>query len=349
MEKENFVLSEEYKKQRRIKAGYLLAFTVIIFLLALLACFMGVTNVTPIRLFNTVFHQNFRNAEPLTKLECSVLINIRLCRIVMAVITGAGLALCGVIMQSITGNSMASPFTTGVSSAAGFGAAVGIVFFGNQSNTVILLAFLFSALCTIAVYGISFLKDFKANTLILMGVAINYLFSALNSCLQYFANEHQLESIVYWTFGSLTDVVWSQVAVTAVVLATSFLYFMLHAKDYNVLASSGDESAKSLGINVKLLRGISGITVALLAAVLVSFTGVIGFVRLVAPHIAKFIVGGEHRVLLPMSAFIGAALVLVGDTIGRTIINPVIIPVGVVVSLIGVPVFIYLIMRERRG
>lgn len=349
MNNDIFVLTDQYRKRRNIKVGYLMGVTVLIFILALLACFMGVTNVTPIKLFNTVFHQNIAGVEPLTQLECSVLINIRLCRIIMAVITGAGLAICGVIMQSITGNTMASPFTTGVSSAAGFGAAVGIVFFGNQSNRVIILAFLFSAICTIAVYGISFIKGFKANTLILMGVAINYLFSALNSCLQYFASEQQLASIVYWTFGSLTDAVWYQVAITGIVFSGAFLYFIFHSNDYNVLSSSGDESAKALGINVGRLRALSGITVALLAAVLVSFTGVIGFVGLVAPHIAKFIVGGEHRILLPMSALIGAALVLVGDTIGRTIINPVIIPVGVVVSLIGVPVFIYLILRERRG
>ena len=252
-------------------------------------------------------------------------------------------------MQSITGNAMASPFTTGVSSAAAFGAALGIVFGGNKANITILLAFAFAAACTIAVYGISLLKDFNANSLILLGVAVNYLFSALNSCLQYFVSEHQLASIVYWTFGSLTDVVWSQVFISFVIFMAAFLFFMRHSKDYNIIASSGDESAKALGVNVKQLRSISGIAVALLAATLVSFTGVIGFVGLVAPHIAKFIVGGEHGLQLPLSALIGAALVLLSDTVGRSIINPVIIPVGVVISIIGVPIFIYMLMRKGKN
>ena len=306
--------------------------------MALVACFIGVTDVTPIKLFNTIFHTSIKDIQPLSELETAVLVNIRLCRVTMAVVTGAGLAVCGNIMQSITGNAMASPFTTGVSSAAAFGAALGIVFGGNKANITILLAFAFAAACTIAVYGISLLKDFNANS-----------FSALNSCLQYFVSEHQLASIVYWTFGSLTDVVWSQVFISFVIFMAAFLFFMRHSKDYNIIASSGDESAKALGVNVKQLRSISGIAVALLAATLVSFTGVIGFVGLVAPHIAKFIVGGEHGLQLPLSALIGAALVLLSDTVGRSIINPVIIPVGVVISIIGVPIFIYMIMRKGKN
>ena len=342
MRDDRLKLAQEYQKRRNKKIVYLVLFSFGILLLALVACFIGVTDVTPIKLFNTIFHTSIKDIQPLSELETAVLVNIRLCRVTMAVVTGAGL-------QSITGNAMASPFTTGVSSAAAFGAALGIVFGGNKANITILLAFAFAAACTIAVYGISLLKDFNANSLILLGVAVNYLFSALNSCLQYFVSEHQLASIVYWTFGSLTDVVWSQVFISFVIFMAAFLFFMRHSKDYNIIASSGDESAKALGVNVKQLRSISGIAVALLAATLVSFTGVIGFVGLVAPHIAKFIVGGEHGLQLPLSALIGAALVLLSDTVGRSIINPVIIPVGVVISIIGVPIFIYMIMRKGKN
>ena len=131
---------------------------------------------------------------------------------------------------------MASPFTTGVSSAAAFGAALGIVFGGNKANITILLAFAFAAACTIAVYGISVAEGFRCKfMLILLGVAVNYLFSALNSCLQYFVSEHQLASIVYWTFGSLTDVVWSQVFISFVIFMAAFLFFMRHSKDYNII------------------------------------------------------------------------------------------------------------------
>ena len=128
MKANGLMLAEEYKKRRNRKVVYLAVFSFGILILAFVACFIGVTDVTPIKLFNTVFHANIRKVQPLTSLETAVLVNIRLCRVAMAVVTGAGLAICGNIMQSITGNSMASPFTTGVSSAAAFGAALGIVF-----------------------------------------------------------------------------------------------------------------------------------------------------------------------------------------------------------------------------
>ena len=180
MRDDRLKLAQEYQKRRNKKIAYLFLFSFGILLLALVACFIGVTNVTPIKLFNTVFHTSIKDIQPLSELETAVLVNIRLCRVTMAVVTGAGLAVCGNIMQSITGNAMASPFTTGVSSAAAFGAALGIVFGGNKANITILLAFAFCS-CLYDCRIWNFLTEgFNANSLILLGVAVNYLFSALN-------------------------------------------------------------------------------------------------------------------------------------------------------------------------
>ena len=342
-------LSEQYllhtKAHRRL-AVFLCAALLV---LAMAASLTGNADIRIPRLLAVSFPGSFPDETPLSALELSVFLNIRLCRVVMALIVGAGLAVCGVIMQAITGNSMASPFTTGVSSAAGFGAAIGIVFFGNRPAFTILFAFALSVFCTVVVYGISAKKNFTAQALILLGIAVNYLFNAMNSCLQYFVTKEQLASIVYWTFGSLADSVWYQVVLCGIVFLAAMIFFMFSAKNYNILCSAGDESAADLGVNVKRLRTMSGIVVAFLAAVMISFTGVIGFVGLVAPHIARFLTGSDHHYLLPMSAFTGAGLILLADTIGRNILNPVTIPVGVVVSLIGVPVFIFLILRKREG
>lgn len=341
-------LSEQYNEHRRSHMRLALVLGVVILILIAFSSLMGSANITLPRLLCTLFPGVF-SGEPLSKLEYSVFINIRLCRVVMALIVGAGLACCGVVMQAITGNAMASPFTTGISSAAGFGAALGIVFFQNRPACTILFAFILAILCTAIVYGISAKKNFTAQALVLLGIAVNYLFSAMNSCLQYFVTKEQLASIVYWTFGSLANAVWYQVFVCAGVFFLAYLYFAAHAKEYNILCSTGDDSAAALGINVVRLRTVSGIVVALLAATLISFTGVIGFVGLVAPHISRYITGSEHNYLIPVSALTGAGLILIADTIGRTILSPITIPVGVVVSLIGVPVFISLILTKQEA
>ena len=145
MRDDRLKLAQEYQKEEIKRSHICFCFLSEYYFLALVACFIGVTNVTPIKLFNTVFHTSIKDIQPLSELETAVLVNIRLCRVTMAVVTGAGLAVCGNIMQSITGNAMASPFTTGVSSAAAFGAALGIVFGGNKANITILLAFAFAA------------------------------------------------------------------------------------------------------------------------------------------------------------------------------------------------------------
>ena len=341
-------VSREYSRLQRRKGRFILLILIIALVVSVAAVFLGASDITP----GGVLAKWFPGigAEPISKTQEIIILTIRLPRIVSALLVGAGLGICGTVMQATTGNIMASPFTTGISSAAGFGAAIGILFhpFGMSEASTILCAFGIAMINALIVYGLTAVKNLGAGGMILVGVALNFLFSSANSLLQYAASEDQLSQIVHWSFGSLTGVTWEQILIVFVAFAAGCVIFMRYAWSLNVMSSSGDESAKALGVNAGRVRVVSGVVVTLIAAVTISFVGVIGFVGLVAPHVARLLIGAEHRILLPASALLGAILVLVADTIGRTIISPTIIPVGIILSIVGAPIFLYLILSRNR-
>lgn len=286
-------------------------------------------------------------------LQEKIIFHLRIPRIVMGLLAGAGLSVAGTVMQSITRNPLVSPFTVGISSAAAFGASLAIVFgVGIYTHTrfgIVLTAFFFSVLCAALVYGISSKVGLTPETLILTGIAVNYLFSAFTATIHFFSKEHQLASAVAWTFGSLNAASWDQVAVIALFVGISFPVLFNKSWVFNAMSSNNDDNVKGLGIDPSRNRIITGLLSVLLTASIISFTGVIGFVGLVSPHISRLIIGSDHRYLLPFSVTTGALLVVIADTIGRVILSPVMIPVGIVISYIGVPLFINLIITKRKG
>jgi len=256
-------------------------------------------------------------------------------------------------MQGITRNPLVSPFTIGVSNAAAFGATLSIVFGisvlpGTQTGTV-LTAFLTAFLCAALVYLVSLRVGLSPQTLVLTGIAVNYLFSAATSLIQYFADEHRLAAAVAWAFGSFNGVEWSEVSIAAAVTAASCLLLYRYAPALDLLSSGDDEVTRSLGASPNRVRLVTGALSVLATASIISFTGVIGFVGLAGPHIARMLLGGSHRQMLPFSAVVGALLALIADTIGRMILAPVMLPVGIVVSFLGVPIFVNLILSQRKG
>ena len=340
------------KAYHKKRAALMLAAVILLIIAAFSSCFVGVANVTVGRVFATLLPGgHFMDAAALNQTELTVLMQLRLPRITMALVSGIGLGISGLVMQAITGNKMASPFTTGLSNAAAFGASLAIIFgfmpFGSNQVGTVMMAFVLAFICAAMVYGIASAKGMGKTTIILIGIALNYFFSALNASMQYVANEQQLSAIVHWTFGSLSEITWEQILVVSVILLLTFPFIVRFAWHYNLL-STGDESAVALGVNVMRLRLLSGIAVTLISSAIVSFTGVIGFVGLVAPHIARLLIGGDYRALIPLTALSGAILLIAADTVGRVVVSPVIIPVGIVVSFIGVPVFIYLIVKEQK-
>ncbi|MCC5951355.1 MAG: iron ABC transporter permease [Acidimicrobiia bacterium] len=283
----------------------------------------------------------------------SIVWELRLPRIALAVVGGAALALSGTTMQALLRNPLVSPFTLGISSAAAFGASVAIVFgaslAGGGRYVVVANALACALACATLAFSLSWAGKLRAETLILVGIALTYLFGALTATLQLIANDQQLAAIVQWTFGSLNGASWEQAVVVGLVVAVAFPVFLRSSQRYDAIAFLGDDSARALGVDVLRTRVVTMVLAVVLAAVVVSFCGVIGFVGLVAPHIARLLVGGSHRTLLPFAAICGAALLLVADTVGRTIVAPAIIPVGIVVSFLGVPLFLQLVVSRARA
>ncbi|WP_083473207.1 iron ABC transporter permease [Frankia sp. R43] len=281
----------------------------------------------------------------------TVVWELRLPRIGLAVVAGAGLAIAGVVLQGLLRNPMVSPFTLGISSAAAFGASVTILFgdsTGRGDVTMVATALAAALLCAGLLLGLSWLRGASPVTLILVGTALTYLFQALTSTMQYIASENQLAEIVRWSFGSVNAATWGQVAAVGVPVGVALVLLTGQAANLNAIAFAGDDAARSLGVDVTRTRLVCSLLAVMLAAVIVSFTGVIGFVGLVAPHIARLIVGADHRFLLPFAAIAGALLVLAADTAGRTLFAPAVIPVGIVVAFLGAPLFINLVLTRRR-
>lgn len=283
----------------------------------------------------------------------AILLQLRLPRTVMAMIAGAGLSLAGVGLQGITRNPLVSSYTLGISSAAAFGASLAIVLgvgAGGSAGPAWIVGGAFTAamICAAAVLGVSAMRGVTPIMLILGGVGLNYLFDALTANVQFLASDTQLASVVHWTFGSLNGATWSQASIAGSALFLVLIVLQKHAWALNAFSAGGDEVTASLGFSVGRTRVVVTIASVLVTAVIVSFTGKIGFVGLVAPHIARMLIGPDHRLLLPFGALIGAILLLIADLIGRLAFAPVIIPVGIVVAYLGVPIFIHLLLTRRQ-
>jgi len=285
-----------------------------------------------------------------SRLADAVVWNLRLPRVLMAMVAGAGFAVAGAAMQGILRNPLVSPFTIGISSGAGFGAALAIVTGLGLTMAgrymIIGNAFFFALLAASLVYGLARIRGATPETLILAGIALMYLFSAATSMLQYVATEHKLQEVVFWLFGSLGAASWKDLGVISLVFCSCFPLMIKLAWDLNAL-SAGDEVAQSLGIHPPRVRLVIMLLSSLITATIICYTGIIGFVCLVAPHITRMVIGSDHRFLIPFSSIVGALLLLAADTTGRTLMAPAELPVGIVTSFIGVPLFIYLLITRK--
>jgi iron complex transport system permease protein len=339
----------EYRRLiwKRISFGIFLA--IFLIFLSAIAMGLGAYQMSLNELLNSIL-----NGSP-------VLWNVRIPRIVSAIFVGASLAIAGAVMQCVLKNPLASPFTLGISQGAAFGAAIAIVYFGagqihrvGESLTIFnpyvvpIFAFSGSLISAFVILVLAKLRDLTPEAIILAGVAMSALFQAAVMLIQYFATDVQVASIVFWTFGDVGRARWIEIYLIVATFVACFLYFFYRRWDYNSLLA-GDETAISLGVNPKKLR-IEGMVISsFLTAVCVSFTGIIGFIGLVSPHVVRLVIGGDYRFLIPSSALVGAVILLASDTVGRLVISPVIIPVGIITSIIGAPMFIYLLLRGGKG
>lgn len=281
--------------------------------------------------------------------------NIRLPRVLTALFVGAALAVSGTVMQTMLRNPLASPFTMGVSHGAMFGASLAIFLFGgneestgrifiNNPYSTVIFAFLGAIVGVFLILVLARLKNLSPEAVILAGVAISSTFTAGTTLIHYFSDELQLASMVYWTFGDLGRTSWRELILIMILFFLSLAYFILKSWDLNA-AESGDDTAKSLGIEIGKLRFVATLLASLITAVSVAFVGIIGFIGLICPHIARLLIGNDHRFSIPISVLLGALLLLISDTFSRIILSPTIIPVGITTSFIGAPLFVYLLIK----
>lgn len=282
----------------------------------------------------------------------TVVWDIRMPVAVMAIVAGAALSAAGAQMQTILANPLASPFTLGISAAASFGAALGIV------TTVSLLpvpaalvvpvnAFVVALIATLFIHFVSQARGVTVQTVVLLGIALVFTFNALLAFVQYLASEQALSQVVFWTMGSLTKATWPKIWVTLGVLLIALPLFARNAWALTAIRL-GEDKAASFGINVRGVRLETMLIISLLAAVPVSFVGTIGFVGLVGPHIARMILGEDQRFFLPGSVLSGALLLSLTSIVSKSIVPGVVFPIGIVTALVGVPFFVSLILSNVR-
>ena len=348
-------LSAKKKKQ----AGLILLLAFVTVILAFVCLFIGSSRMTLADCFAAL-------AKKGSPAQIRIIWNIRIPRVLAAIIAGAGLSVSGLIMQTNLNNPMASPSTLGVSNAAVFGANLSIIAFaggflstGNNltSYTVganpyatSLIAFIFSSLSILLILALCRLRSFQPDVVVLAGIAIGSVWTAATTILQFYATDVGLSAAVIWTFGDLGRATYRTDLIMAAVVIAGIIFFTLMSWKFNALLS-GDAAARSMGVNVDLLRFASMLTASIITAVCVSFLGIIGFVGIICPHVCKRLLGQDHRVSIPASALTGSILLLLADTLSRSMGNGSALPVGAITSMLGAPFFLSIIFsgKEERA
>jgi iron complex transport system permease protein len=344
-----------YSKSKTKKILVILSIFVLIIVAMVVSISLGAASPRFMEAMQAIFSRifPFLGIDPGLPLTQYIILDIRLPRIIMGIIAGAGLAASGATMQGVLRNPLVSSYILGISAAAGFGAALAIVFgigvlavYGQY--LVIVNAFVFSMLAMLMVYGIARLRGMSTETVILAGVAIGFLFSAMLSLIQYLAPEHEaLRAVVFWLMGGLSQASWEGITIVTPIVAVTVILMITQSWNINIM-SMGEDVATSLGVNSKRILAMTMVLETLATAAIIAFTGVIGFVCLISPHIARMVIGSDHRFLIPCSALIGALLLICSDTVARLILQPTELPVGIVTSMLGVPFFLYILVSRRR-
>lgn len=348
-------VSEQYNVAKAKKIAIILILLALVFLFFVVSVFVGSGTLSFKEVFLAIFNKGSETARLIVR-------RIRFPRVIAALVAGGGLAVSGLVMQTVLKNPLASPTTLGVSNAAVFGANFAIIVVGagafhsthgswlSISNPYLVstFSFLSAIIAAGSILLLARLKNLNASAIVLAGVAVSAIFQAGTTLIQYFASDTQVASAVYWTFGDLGRASYKTDLIMFIVVAVSTLFFFLKRWDFSAM-SGGIAYAKTLGVNTRFMTIMSLLLASLITSVTVSFLGIIGFVGLTAPQFMKRIVGDDYRYLLPSSFLAGALLLLISDILGRLPIFGTSVPVGVVTSLIGGPVFLAILLRRKKN
>ncbi|MFA5363987.1 MAG: iron ABC transporter permease [Candidatus Bathyarchaeia archaeon] len=339
----------KYKKLVTKRLLFLVSCAVSLILIAGISLAMGSASMTFTDAYAAVFNKFLPDWFPVSSLATNVVWHLRLPRILMAILAGAVFAMSGSTTQAILRNPLATPYTLGVSAGAGLGASIGIILgqglLGGQL-VIIGNAFIFSLIPAFVILLMVKRQGAEPSTIILSGVAVMYIFSACNTLLQYFAEANAVSAAIFWLVGDLSRSSWWQLPYVLVMFVVCLAINIWLSWDLNIM-KMGDDSAKSLGVEVDRVRKIILIVACISTATVVCFTGAIGFVCLLAPHICRAVIGGDERFLILGSCLFGANLLLVADLIARRIIAPIMLPVGALTAFLGGPLLLYLLIRRK--
>ena len=280
--------------------------------------------------------------------DMRVVWNLRLPRVLAALIAGFGLAVAGCAMQSMMKNPLADPYTTGISSGAALGATTAMTmgwYLVPGEYGIVINAFVGALIPAAFIIAMSALRKPSPAMMILSGISLMYIFNAIQSYLMLIADPNAASAVYSWTVGSITSIEWKELPFLFAVALVGGIAMMFMARVLNTM-NSGDSYAKSIGININHARIIILIIVSMIAAGIVSFTGIIGFIGLVGPHIARMFVGSDNKILIPAAGLMGACIMLLSDCVVQEV-NPL-MPIGIITSILGGPIFMLLILRQKK-
>lgn len=345
----------EIKKKQKKNIYITVAMLIAVILMSFVCLFVGSSNMSLSDCFSALAQKG-----PAGNIR--IIWKIRVPRVLAAIIAGAGLSLSGLIMQTTLNNSMASPSTLGVSNAAVFGANLSIIAFAggflstgnNIANFAVganpyatsIMAFIFSTVSILLILSLCRMRSFSPNVVVLAGIAIGAVWTAATTILQFYATDVGISAAVIWNFGDLGRATYRTDIIMLTVVALGLIFFALMSWRYNAILT-GEHTASSMGINVGRLRFLSMLFASMITAVCVSFLGTIGFVGIICPHVTKKLLGQDHRVSIPVSALCGSLLLLMADTLSRSMGSGSALPVGAITSLLGAPFFIAIIFSRK--
>ena len=339
---------DSYRRTRARRISFILACIVACLILSIYSVTIGPYPMTMGDVIDVLWNFITMQLQDDTTIA-HIVLNLRLPRIIGGIICGFALAVCGAAMQSMMKNPLADPYTMGISSGAGFGAALAMIL-GIEliaGGGIVVNAFVFAVIPAVIILFLSRFRKATPTMMVLCGISLMYLFNALTQLFMLIADPDDMSAVYEWMVGSLDGVSYDELLLVLLVTVIGSLYVQYMANQLNVMGI-GDESAQTLGVDVERRRLVILMVITLVAASVVSFTGVIGFVGLVAPHIARTLIGSDNRYLVPASGVVGSLLLVASDILARTIASPVMLPVGVITACVGGPLFMLLILRSTK-
>ena len=347
--KNNSVVADIVANQRKLERKrwfVILSFLVIGVVSLILDVMTGPAMLSVSEVVNSLF-----DIGEVDKMTDNIVHNLRLPMALMALVVGATLAVGGAEIQTLLNNPMASPYTLGLAAAAGFGASI-VIAFGSFGLPVQVAVPIGAFVMTMLASGILFLfaskRRFSSEMLVLVGIALLFIFQSLLSLVQFISAPEVSQQILFWLFGSLNKATWQSLII--IIVVTTICVALLSKELWKLTALClGEDRAASLGINLQVLRIKVLVLVAMMTATAISFVGVIGFIGLVAPHVARMLLGEDQRFFLPGAMLVGAAFLSLSSVLSKVIIPGALFPVGIVTSFIGVPFFFWIILNNKRG